>query len=36
MMPGIQKNKVKMIFNIKDPILPVVNMAIGGHIKQRK
>ena len=35
-MPGIQKNSVKIIFNINAPILPVVNMAKGGHKKHKK
>jgi hypothetical protein len=34
--PGIQKNRVKKIFNIKAPILPVDKMANGGSKKQRK
>jgi hypothetical protein len=35
-IPGIQKNNVKMIFKTNDPILPVVNMAKGGHKKHKK
>jgi hypothetical protein len=35
-MPGIQKNSVKKIFNINAPILPVVNIAMGGHKKHKK
>ena len=35
-MPGTQKNRVSRIFNIKAPILPVVNMANGGHKKHKK
>lgn len=34
--PGIQKNKVKKIFNINAPILPVVKMARGGSKKHKK
>lgn len=34
--PGIQKHRVKNIFNINAPILPVVNMASGGSKKHRK
>lgn len=36
MMPGIQNKSVKIMFNTNDPILPVVNMAIGGHKKHKK
>jgi hypothetical protein len=35
-IPGIHKNRVKIMFNINEPILPVVNMAIGGHKKHKK
>lgn len=34
--PGIQKKRVKNIFNINAPILPVVSMASGGSKKHRK
>jgi hypothetical protein len=34
--PGIQKNKVKNIFNINAPIRPVVRMASGGSKKHKK
>lgn len=34
--PGIQKNRVKNIFNINAPILPVVRMATGGSKKHKK
>jgi hypothetical protein len=34
--PGIQKNRVKKIFNINAPILPVVKMARGGSKKHKK
>lgn len=36
MTPGIQKKRVKNIFNINAPILPVVRMASGGSKKHRK
>jgi hypothetical protein len=36
MTPGTQNSKVKIKFKIKEPILPVVNMASGGHKKHRK
>jgi hypothetical protein len=35
-MPGIQNKRVKIIFSTKEPILPVLNMAIGGHKKHKK
>jgi hypothetical protein len=34
--PGTQKNNVKIQFKTNEPILPVVNMASGGHIKHKK
>jgi len=34
--PGIQKKMVKMMFNTNEPILPVVNIARGGHKKHKK
>jgi hypothetical protein len=36
MTPGIQKNRVKKIFNINAPILPVDRMASGGSKKHKK
>jgi hypothetical protein len=35
-MPGIQKNNVKIILKMSAPILPVVNIATGGHKKHKK
>jgi hypothetical protein len=35
-MPGTQKQMVRMIFNTKEPMRPVVNTAKGGNKKQRK
>jgi len=35
-IPGIQKKRVRNIFNINAPMRPVVNMAIGGHKKHKK
>ena len=34
--PGTHKHSVKNIFRINAPILPVVNMANGGHMKAEK
>jgi hypothetical protein len=34
--PGIHKNNVKIIFKTNEPILPVVNIARGGHKKHKK
>jgi len=35
-MPGIQKQMVRIILNIKAPMRPVVKTAAGGKMKQRK
>jgi hypothetical protein len=35
-MPGIQKQMVRIIFNIKAPMRPVVKTAAGGNMIHRK
>jgi len=34
--PGTQKNRVRNMFKINAPILPVVKMAKGGNKKHKK